>query len=93
MMWETSRIERCTGSARVRTYSQMPNAAPTAHTNRPKNKIAWLVTAPWKKFTCSSCGNWMSASPAKALAPPNSAARKIPARKAVLFFVIRKKRD
>ena len=46
MMWETSRIERWTGSARVRTYSQMPNAAPTAHTKRPKNKISWLVTLP-----------------------------------------------
>ncbi len=76
MMWETSRIERCTGSARVRTYSQRPNAAPTAHTNSPKNKIARLVTAPWKKLTWSSEGNWMSASPANALNEQKLAAAK-----------------
>src|ERR1017187_2082386 len=73
MMWETSRIERCTGSARVRTYSQKPNDAPTAHTSRPKKRMARLVTVPWKKFTSSSEGNWMSASPAKAFTEKRSA--------------------
>jgi len=57
IMCETSLMERWTGSARVREYSQRPNAAPTAQTNRPKNKIARLVTAPWKKSTWSNRGN------------------------------------
>ena len=86
MMWETSRMDLWTGSARVRVYSQMPNAAPTAQTNSPKNKIAWLVTAPWTKLTWSSSGKWMSASPAKA---PVAASSKRPMK--TFRFGIRRK--
>jgi len=39
---------RWTGSARVRRYSRMPNTAPMRQTMRPKPKISWLVTLPWK---------------------------------------------
>src|ERR1039458_3365675 len=53
--------------------SQMMNDAPTAHTSRPKKRMARLVTVPWKKFTSSSEGNWMSASPAKAFTEKRSA--------------------
>ena len=39
MMFETSLIERWTGNARMRRYSKIPKAAPTAQTNRPKIKM------------------------------------------------------
>src|SRR5277367_4895448 len=55
---------------------------------RPENRIEWPLNPPENETSCND-GRLMSASPANAFAPQNSAANKIPARKNEFFPVIK----
>ncbi len=72
IMLETLLMALWTGSARQRTNSQNPNSAPTAQQASPRYNKAWPLRLPLKNVTPVKSGRLMSASPAKALAAPNS---------------------
>jgi len=62
-MWDTSRMESCTGRALVWLYCTRPNTAPITQITKP----TYIKAVPLKpcnpaNFTVSSGGIWMSAS-------------------------------
>ena len=88
IMLETLLIALWTGSARQRANSQQPTSAPTAQMASPRyNRAVPLKPTPGN-FTCVRSGRLISASPAKALAAPNSVASTIPDRSSDLLFCI-----
>jgi hypothetical protein len=88
-MLETLLMALWTGSALApRVFPEAPNSAPTAQHGQPQIQQGMAAHATPGNVTCVRSGRLMSASPAKALAAPNSVASTIPDRRSDLFFCI-----
>ncbi len=67
MVWDTSSMDLCAGKAFVCAYCKKPNPRPTKQISNPKLRIVNPPSAPPKNVILVKSGNWMFASPAKAV--------------------------